>query len=92
MKGRYAALALMLLCMLLPAYGRADVREQIEAHRDTSVLVEVPGRGRMKLYPQTNPRYAYMKFEYKEIYKYPTYAMLNLTDNCNLACIYCFVQ
>ena len=66
MKGRYAALALMLLCMLLPAYGRADVREQIEAHRDTSVLVEVPGRGRMKLYPQTNPRYAYMKFEYKE--------------------------
>lgn len=33
-----------------------------------------------------------MKFEYKEIYKYPTYAMLNLTDNCNLACIYCFVQ
>lgn len=33
-----------------------------------------------------------MEFQYREQYKYPTYAMLNLTDNCNLACIYCFVQ
>lgn len=32
------------------------------------------------------------QFTYLEQYQYPTYVMLNLTDNCNLACIYCFVQ
>ena len=31
-------------------------------------------------------------FEYKEEYKYPRTVMLNLTDNCNLACKYCFVE
>ena len=33
-----------------------------------------------------------MDFKYLEKYKYPTSIVLNLTDNCNLACIYCFVQ
>ena len=33
-----------------------------------------------------------MSFEYKEKYKYPTKICLNLTDNCNLACRYCFVE
>ena len=33
-----------------------------------------------------------MEFEYKEIYKYPINVCLNLTDSCNLACKYCFVQ
>ena len=32
------------------------------------------------------------KFEYKEEYKYPRTIMLNLTDDCNLACKYCFVE
>lgn len=32
------------------------------------------------------------EFKYFERYKYPTYLVLNLTDNCNLACKYCFVQ
>jgi len=32
-----------------------------------------------------------MEFEYLEWYKYPTNVVLNLTDNCNLACRYCFV-
>ena len=32
------------------------------------------------------------EFEYKEEYKYPTCACLNVTDNCNLACQYCFVE
>ncbi len=31
-------------------------------------------------------------FEYKEEYKHPRSAMLNITDNCNLACRYCFVE
>ena len=30
--------------------------------------------------------------EYKEEWKYITKACLNVTDNCNLACHYCFVQ
>lgn len=30
--------------------------------------------------------------EYRESFKYPTCVCLNLTDNCNLACKYCFVQ
>lgn len=30
--------------------------------------------------------------EYLDIYKYATCACLNITDNCNLACRYCFVQ
>ena len=33
-----------------------------------------------------------MEFEYKEIYKYPIDICLNITDSCNLACKYCFVQ
>lgn len=33
-----------------------------------------------------------MEFNYPEKYKYPTAVVLNVTDNCNLACIYCFVQ
>lgn len=33
-----------------------------------------------------------MEFEYKEAYKYPTCVCLNITDSCNLACKYCFVQ
>lgn len=33
-----------------------------------------------------------MEFTYLEQYKYPTNIVLNLTDDCNLACIYCFVQ
>lgn len=33
-----------------------------------------------------------MEFEYKEEYKYFTSACLNVTDACNLACTYCFVQ
>lgn len=33
-----------------------------------------------------------MGFEYKEEYQYFTNACLNLTDACNLACKYCFVQ
>lgn len=32
------------------------------------------------------------KFEYQEYFRYPTCVCLNLTDNCNLACKYCFVQ
>ena len=32
------------------------------------------------------------EFKYLESFKYPTYLVLNLTDNCNLACRYCFVQ
>lgn len=34
----------------------------------------------------------YYNFKYKEEYQYPRSAMLNLTDNCNLACRYCFVE
>lgn len=33
-----------------------------------------------------------MGFEYIEQFKYPTCVCLNITDNCNLACKYCFVQ
>lgn len=33
-----------------------------------------------------------MEFKYEESFKYPTTVVLNLTDNCNLACRYCFVQ
>ena len=33
-----------------------------------------------------------MNFEYKEEYQYFTNVCLNLTDDCNLACVYCFVQ
>lgn len=33
-----------------------------------------------------------MAFVYEEKYSYPVKVMLNLTDNCNLACRYCFVQ
>ncbi len=33
-----------------------------------------------------------LQFEYKEQYQYPYIVMLNLTDNCNLACKYCFVE
>lgn len=33
-----------------------------------------------------------MNFQYLEQYRYPTYLVLNLTDNCNLECIYCFVK
>lgn len=32
------------------------------------------------------------KFEYKERYSHPYNICLNLTDDCNLACRYCFVQ
>ena len=31
-------------------------------------------------------------FIYKEEYKYLTNVCLNLTDACNLACRYCFVE
>lgn len=31
------------------------------------------------------------EFEYKEEYSHPTSACLNVTDDCNLACKYCFV-
>lgn len=31
-------------------------------------------------------------FEYKKQYQYPINFCLNLTDSCNLACVYCFVQ
>lgn len=34
----------------------------------------------------------FKKFEYKDQYHYPTFVMLNVTDNCNLACRYCFVE
>lgn len=33
-----------------------------------------------------------MSFEYIEQFKYPTCVCLNITNNCNLACKYCFVQ
>lgn len=33
-----------------------------------------------------------MEIEYLEKLKYPTSAMFNITDDCNLACKYCFVQ
>ena len=33
-----------------------------------------------------------MEFEYKEFYQYPTSICLNVTDACNLACRYCFVE
>ena len=33
-----------------------------------------------------------MAFVCEEKYSYPVRVMLNLTDNCNLACRYCFVQ
>ena len=33
-----------------------------------------------------------MSFEYLNEYKYPTRVCLNLTDSCNLACKYCFVE
>lgn len=33
-----------------------------------------------------------MEFKYEEIYKYPINICLNVTDSCNLACKYCFVQ
>lgn len=32
------------------------------------------------------------EFEYLEEYRHPYSACLNLTDSCNLACVYCFVQ
>lgn len=32
------------------------------------------------------------KFIYEERYKYPIHNMLNVTDACNLACRYCFVE
>ena len=32
------------------------------------------------------------EFEYKEEYQYLTNIMLNVTDDCNLACRYCFVE
>ena len=31
-------------------------------------------------------------FEYREEWQYPTNVVFNLTDDCNLACRYCFVQ
>lgn len=31
-------------------------------------------------------------FIYKEEYKYPIYVLLNVTDDCNLQCRYCFVE
>lgn len=31
-------------------------------------------------------------FKYNDIWKYPLTGILNLTDSCNLACHYCFVQ
>ena len=34
----------------------------------------------------------FKKFEYKDEYHYPTNMMLNVTDNCNLQCRYCFVE
>ena len=33
-----------------------------------------------------------MSYIYEEAYKYPTCICLNVTDSCNLACKYCFVQ
>lgn len=33
-----------------------------------------------------------MKFEYEEKYQYPTHILLNVTDDCNLQCRYCFVE
>lgn len=33
-----------------------------------------------------------MEFKYLEEYKYPTRICLNLTDDCNLSCKYCFVE
>ena len=33
-----------------------------------------------------------MSYIYEETYKYPTCICLNVTDSCNLACKYCFVQ
>ena len=33
-----------------------------------------------------------MEFNYKDIYKYPTHILLNVTDDCNLACRYCFAE
>ena len=33
-----------------------------------------------------------MSYNYEEVYKYPTCICLNVTDSCNLACKYCFVQ
>lgn len=32
------------------------------------------------------------KFEYKEEYRHPTNILLNVTDDCNLQCRYCFVE
>lgn len=32
-----------------------------------------------------------MEIKYLEKYKYPTSVMLNITDDCNLMCKYCFV-
>jgi len=32
------------------------------------------------------------QFIYKKEYKYLTSAMLNVTDDCNLECKYCFVE
>ena len=32
------------------------------------------------------------EFEYKEVYKYLSNIMLCVTDACNLACRYCFVE
>jgi len=31
-------------------------------------------------------------FKYKNKYHYPIHIMLNVTDDCNLACKYCFVE
>lgn len=33
-----------------------------------------------------------MSYIYEELYRHPTCICLNLTDSCNLACKYCFVQ
>ena len=33
-----------------------------------------------------------LEFVYKDRFQYPTYIMLNVTDDCNLQCKYCFVE
>ena len=32
------------------------------------------------------------EFEYKEIYQYPYHGVINVTDDCNLRCQYCFTE
>lgn len=59
-------LSLVLFLCLLCSIACADVRTELEARTDSSRLISLPGNTQVRFYPQTNRRYAGMKYEYRE--------------------------